>query len=264
VAVTSSGRVETPRLHPFEALIEGPDSDPSSRVAGRLRAAISLGLVKDGEALPSEPVLAEQLGTSLFTLREALAVLRDERLIETRRGRGGGSFVRAGQALDSQTVGHRLSQMSSAEVRDIGEWRQVLAGAEARLAAERASQRNITRLREYVTRVVNAGDVAETLSAYGRVHLELAAAAQSVRMSREEILLISSHGWMFAHALSTQRARGDFARTYGKVIDSVERGDGPRARRLAESHAANLATGALQARLNGLRAGKGTDAGHQS
>ena len=63
-------------------------------VARQLERAIRLGLLLDGERLPAESDLAGQLGVSTETLRDALASLRDVGLVETRRGRGGGSFVR--------------------------------------------------------------------------------------------------------------------------------------------------------------------------
>src|SRR4051794_24590495 len=75
-------------------------AQPSGRaeqVAQRLGEAIRLGLILDGERLPPEIQLSEQLGVATVTLREALAALRKEGLIVTRRGRGGGTFVRSPQ-----------------------------------------------------------------------------------------------------------------------------------------------------------------------
>src|SRR5690349_21858984 len=63
-------------------------------VTHRLADAIMLGLLTDAEQLPSETDLANEFGVSTVTVREALTALRQRGLIETRRGRGGGSFVR--------------------------------------------------------------------------------------------------------------------------------------------------------------------------
>ena len=65
----------------------------TDEVARRLVEAIELGLFAEGQQLPSESELALQLGVATVTLREALVVLRQRGLIETRRGRNGGSFV---------------------------------------------------------------------------------------------------------------------------------------------------------------------------
>lgn len=62
-------------------------------VADSLRRKIWLGLYRPGDLLPSERQLAEDLGVSRITVREALRVLQGERLIETRRSNAGGAQV---------------------------------------------------------------------------------------------------------------------------------------------------------------------------
>ena len=49
----------------------GPTSGRAEQVAQRLGEAIRLGLILDGERLPSEVQLAEQLGIATVTLRAA-------------------------------------------------------------------------------------------------------------------------------------------------------------------------------------------------
>src|SRR5690242_18332590 len=67
-------------------------------VAGHLRRLIVRGVLRDGEALPHEPVLTQQFGVSRPTLREALGVLESQRLIRVHRGSGGGAHVQAPDA----------------------------------------------------------------------------------------------------------------------------------------------------------------------
>src|SRR5215467_7073787 len=64
-------------------------------VAESLRRKIALGLYRPGDLLPSERQLAEGMGVSRITVREALRVLQGEQLIETRRSSAGGAQVRA-------------------------------------------------------------------------------------------------------------------------------------------------------------------------
>jgi GntR family transcriptional regulator, transcriptional repressor for pyruvate dehydrogenase complex len=64
-------------------------------VAESLRRKIGLGLYRPGDLLPSERQLAEGMGVSRITVREALRVLQGEQLIETRRSNAGGAQVRA-------------------------------------------------------------------------------------------------------------------------------------------------------------------------
>src|SRR3978361_102242 len=59
----------------------------------RLGQSIRLGVLADGEQLPPERELAETFGVSRGTLREAIQALREGGLGESRRGRGGGTFI---------------------------------------------------------------------------------------------------------------------------------------------------------------------------
>jgi DNA-binding transcriptional MocR family regulator len=56
------------------------------QVAAALRAQIAEGTLAPGEELRSEPDLAHDFGVGKDTVRDALAMLRSEGLIETRRG----------------------------------------------------------------------------------------------------------------------------------------------------------------------------------
>ncbi|WP_421990530.1 GntR family transcriptional regulator [Roseococcus sp.] len=58
------------------------------RAEAELRARIARGDYKPGQSLPTEPVLAADLGISQGTLRRALAALERQRLIERRQGIG--------------------------------------------------------------------------------------------------------------------------------------------------------------------------------
>lgn len=58
------------------------------QVAAELRRAIAEGEAKPGERLPPARDLAAVLGVNANTLLRALRVLRDEGLLEFRRGRG--------------------------------------------------------------------------------------------------------------------------------------------------------------------------------
>ncbi|MCB5910808.1 GntR family transcriptional regulator [Streptomyces pinistramenti] len=62
------------------------------RIAGALRQALRAGRLEPGERLPAETALARQYGTSVPTMRDALAELLAEGLIDKRHGVG--NFVR--------------------------------------------------------------------------------------------------------------------------------------------------------------------------
>ena len=65
----------------------------SQQIANMLRAAILTRKLAPGDKLPSQPDLANRYGVARETIRRALEILRNERLIVTRQGSG--AFVRA-------------------------------------------------------------------------------------------------------------------------------------------------------------------------
>lgn len=65
--------------------------DPTNlheQVAGEIRRAIAEGEAKPGERLPPAKDLAAELGVNTNTVLRALRVLREEGILEFRRGRG--------------------------------------------------------------------------------------------------------------------------------------------------------------------------------
>ncbi|WP_354642906.1 GntR family transcriptional regulator [Kitasatospora camelliae] len=71
------------------------------RIADDLRQLIRAGELRPGDRLPAETSLADQYKKSLPTVRQALAVLQAEGLIEKQHGRG--NFVRRPRKLVERT-----------------------------------------------------------------------------------------------------------------------------------------------------------------
>ena len=63
-------------------------TDLFEQVAGEIRRAIAEGEAKPGERLPPAKDIAAVLGVNTNTVLRSLRVLRDEGLLEFRRGRG--------------------------------------------------------------------------------------------------------------------------------------------------------------------------------
>jgi DNA-binding FadR family transcriptional regulator len=97
---------------------------------------LRLGLVAGGERLPAERDLADRLRISRVTLREVLKVLTDQGLVESRRGRYGGTFVRPRPDTPARGAGQELRRrVEAVDIEDILRFREVLEVGAAGLCA---------------------------------------------------------------------------------------------------------------------------------
>nr|WP_246620215.1 FCD domain-containing protein [Streptomyces corallincola] len=107
---------------------------------------VRLGLVPAGERLPAERELAERLGISRVTLREVLRVLHDQGLVESRRGRYGGTFVLP--RPDGAGGAELLRRMAGVDLEDVLRFREVLeVGAAEQCARHGLGEGGAERLR---------------------------------------------------------------------------------------------------------------------
>ncbi|GHJ38783.1 FadR/GntR family transcriptional regulator [Streptomyces sp. TS71-3] len=116
---------------------------------------VRLGLVPGGGRLPSERELAGLLGISRVTLREVLKVLQEQGLVESRRGRYGGTFVvpRAGTPGEAEL----RRRVGAVDVEDVLRFRVVLeTGAAELCAAHGLAGRDAARLRGALARTHDA------------------------------------------------------------------------------------------------------------
>jgi DNA-binding FadR family transcriptional regulator len=217
-------------------------------VTRRLVKAIRLGLLLDGERLPAETELAAQLGVSTVTLREALAALRTMGLVETKRGRGGGSFVRAPTEHHPARLERPLRLLSAHELQDIGDHRAAIAGAAAALAAQRVLPGDVAALTEHAGRLAAATAMTDRRRADARFHIEIAAAAQSPRLTRQEMDLWAEVGdlvWLPMTEPDVARATSE----HTALIGAIAAHDAPLARQIAEKHVAGQTRRLLELRL---------------
>jgi DNA-binding FadR family transcriptional regulator len=205
-------------------------------VARRISEAIGLGLVADGEQLPSELELAGALNVSTVTLREALSLLRQRGLVETRRGRGGGSFVRAPVDASVSRLRTVLRDTGVHELREIGDHLLAVTATAAQLAAARASADHIARMGELIDQLAAASTTGERRRADGRFLIEVAAAAQSTRLTRQEIDLQGEVGELLWIPHGEAVERDERVAQHRAVLAAIAAGDGRRARDLVEEH----------------------------
>jgi DNA-binding FadR family transcriptional regulator len=128
---------ESPLLRPVKS------GNTFEQTVERLASAIRLGVVETGERLPPERELAEQLGVSRVTLREAIKALQQARYVTTVRGRVGGTVVVYDPGSRPKGDARRIARrLGAAEVLDALAYRSVVEPGAAELAAARGLDEN--------------------------------------------------------------------------------------------------------------------------
>lgn len=116
----------------------GPKSGLAERIYSDVLSSILEGEFKEGDRLPTEHALAERFRTSRPTVREALARLRADGIIVTRRGSG----TTVGRRPDRNV--RRFAPLETlSDIRRCYEFRMVTEAGAAELAAIKADAADI-------------------------------------------------------------------------------------------------------------------------
>jgi DNA-binding FadR family transcriptional regulator len=143
----------------------------------RLGTAIRTGILPAGSQLPSERMLADELGISRSTLRQALTTLVQSGHLISLRGRSGGTFVTERPPLaDASTMPLGTDAWA------VLEYRLAIEAGATVLAGERAQPRDMDRLDALVERMREVHDFDVYRRADIRFHIGLAEAARSPRL----------------------------------------------------------------------------------
>ncbi len=157
----------------LESLVPRPNL--AAHAAGILAQSIEDGSLRPGARLPGEIELARQLGISRPVVREAIAYLRADGLVESRHGRG--LFVNR-----QETLRLRLGEIDASD-KTIFEFLELRRGLEveaAQLAALRHTNLDLRRMEAAIT-ALNAADEAGQESSEPDLafHLAIADAARN-------------------------------------------------------------------------------------
>lgn len=218
------------------------NGDRVEAVVQRLTDSIALGVLRGGEQLPAQRDLAAVLGVSLVTLRQSLARMEQQGLVETRRGHGGGSFIRYDAEVSSARAGDRLLRMSTYDLVDLADMQRSVYGEAAKLAAERCAPGTVYRLLNDLDRLAQSTQSPDRSRGDGRFRIEVAAASQSVRLTRTQMQLQAEVGdlrWLTArtpgeHLASDAEYHKDIVHSHRELVHAIGAGDGERARTMTE------------------------------
>jgi GntR family transcriptional regulator, transcriptional repressor for pyruvate dehydrogenase complex len=214
---------------------EGSPRPIYDHVQDRIRELIRKGALSVGDRLPSERQLAEQFNVSRNSVREALRVLAEHQIVQSRHGDGTYVCSEEGSGPTSELA--RTVRKQRRRVREIFEFRGILEPEIAFLAASSITEQEIDRLKVLVfdqERRLIAGEGDNDLDT--AFHLSLARATHNtvlveVLKTLSDILSESRSG-----SLQTEDRRRASLRTHVLIVDALEKRSPDAARNAMTQH----------------------------
>jgi len=197
---------------------------PLEDTLARLRAAIEEGRLPPGVRLPEEK-LARALDASRARVREVLALLANERLVDLQANRG--AFV-ARPTID--------------EARHICEARLMAERTMARLASERATPQDLKAMRELLKRERTAwdsDDVRRAVTLSRNFHRAIADAAGNPVLA-DILTSLLSRSALTQAVYAARGAAGCLCNDHVALLDAIAAGDGDRAESVMAVHVQNM------------------------
>lgn len=216
-----------------------PEESFVDRIANALRRDLEAGAYRPGDRLPSEAELTRQHGVSRAVVREAIAALRSDGLVEARKGSGVYALdlsARKTRPFDDLTTA-RISQ-----VIELLELRTACEIEAAALAATRRSAAQVEQMMEAHDRVVACLRKGEaTRDPDFDFHMAIAEATQNRRFP--EFLTLIRQGIIPRGDLQGAEPGArpkdynqHLEREHRDILDAIIEGDGEAARTRMRSH----------------------------
>jgi GntR family transcriptional regulator, transcriptional repressor for pyruvate dehydrogenase complex len=201
-------------------------------VTERIRRAIHIGSYLPGDKLPPERTLAQQLGVSRTTVREAIRVLEGEGYVVSRRGASGGIIV-LDQAENEERIRPLLAEKLP-EIEEIFDYRIAVEGAAARLAAARRTEEDLALLRQAYDAMQAGRETLRFRAADNAFHLAIADAARN-RLMRQAIEDARVATWVPIDRLIS-RVFMSANRHHKQILDAISDRDADAAQKAVVDH----------------------------
>ncbi|GLW97533.1 FCD domain-containing protein [Microtetraspora sp. NBRC 16547] len=239
----------------------GPVRVPSvaTEVADRLMTAIAIGDYLPGHRLPGERELATLLDVSRATIREAIGRLQAVGIVEIRRGRTGGAYVRTSWTEATAAAVRRTLVPRWPELEQLFDLRGLVEGMAARAAALRRTDKDLSAMRSALDAYAGASSLREEQEADAAFHAAVVTAAGNPQINAltRDLLMRVSLGFptepygeddpeTYRQALSEHRA----------MYEAISARDAERAGSIAERHftlTADMMRAMLERGLNDSR-----------
>lgn len=211
----------------------------AGEVINTIKEMILQGKLAPLQRLPSEKDLAEALGVSRPTVREAVRGLMTLNIVESRRG-DGTYLTSLEPALLAAPIDFLL-RVDEGGLAALTEARVALESGIAEVAAARATSDGIDRLQELaVAYAASKNDIDRCIELDLAFHRELAATAQSPILASLVVTMAALGVKSRAHTAQSGRMRAAAHDDYAAIIDAVAAHDPMAARAAMITHLAHV------------------------
>jgi GntR family transcriptional regulator, transcriptional repressor for pyruvate dehydrogenase complex len=218
-----------------------------SEVVDELKTRIRSGVYAPGDKLPSERTLSDELSVSRPTIREAIRALSEMNIVAQKHGSG--VYVRSLDVFELLEPVRFALELSEPTLASLFRIRLALEPLAARLAAERATEREI----EHLMEIANAAG-APRVSVSRFLGLDTALHESLVLAAHDDLLRTMTSSLAFLSHESRERTvrrpgvRAASIRDHSLIADAVRRRDARAAGAAMEGHLRNLwaASGAAE------------------
>ena len=183
-------------------------------VVSQIREQITQGDLREGDKLPPERHLAEAMGVSRNTVREALRALEYAGLLMLKPGVAGGAYITNGSVGAIRVAFDDLMSLGTLSAPDLMEARIVLGREVARMACARYVAEDLAALEENVSQMRAAAAVGDLKL---RVHYSTDFHRLLAQAARNPVLAILT-GVLVDMTLNFVRVLGEMPNEF--VIDS--------------------------------------------
>ena len=209
-------------------------SSVKDQVFVQLRDQILSRVWLPGSKLPSENALAEELGVSRVSIREALRMLASLGLLETRHG--GGTYVREYKGEVFLNPLFPMLALEASDVFDVLEYRKIVERGTVGIAVEKADAAAIETLEKaYRVMVEQKDNIHGFAMADLEFHLDLAKATKNPIIIKINDFIKSILSVSMDNVVSTLGIE-DGLLYHRKIIDAIKAKDVNLAENLMEEH----------------------------
>lgn len=175
----------------------------SKNVASLIKKEIEGGKWKDGDKIPSESELCKTYNVSRTSIRSAMNTLAVAGVIVTYQGKG--SFVKKREELP---VGAHLLLEGQHAGRDLFEFRRIFEVEAAALAAQRADESIIERMKKSVVGMQQAKTVSDAVEHDMVFHSLISEATQNIIMQKTFNMMRPAYHEMFSQNVALRGIEG--------------------------------------------------------